>query len=111
MSQKDVVKFLAAVHENPALATRYNERNLSQLLLHASNEGFHFTAAELAEVVGKLEASVILAKDRDPFDGTARLWAEMWGRFHLEYLVDHVVSRHTEDELWALIDQEEPEGA
>ena len=89
------------------MLTRYNQRNLSQLLYHAKNEGFDFTAEDVAEVVGKLEANVILTKDRDPFDGTSRLWREMWGRYHLEYLINHVVGRHTDEELWSLLEQRE----
>jgi hypothetical protein len=103
MSQESFLKFLSAARENPAVLTSYNQRNLSQLLFHAKNEGFDFTAEEVAEVVGRLEANVILTKDRDPFDGSSRLWREMWGKCHLEYLVNHVVKRHTDEELRSLI--------
>jgi hypothetical protein len=111
MSQGSFLKFLMAARGNTAILARYNQRNLSQLLFHAKNDGFEFTADEVAEVVGTLEASVILNKDRDPFDGTSRLWREMWGKYHLEYLVNHVVRRHTDEELWSLIEQREPEVA
>ena len=108
MSQESFLKFLSAARDNAAMLTRYNQRNLSQLLFHAKNEGFDFTVKEVADVVGKLEANVILTKDRDPFDGTSRLWRQMWGRYHLEYLVNHVVRRHTNEELWSLIGQHKP---
>lgn len=103
MSQESFMQFLTAVHDDSALLTRYNQRNLSQVLFHAKNEGFDFTAEDMAEVAGKLEASVILNKDRDSFDGTSRLWRHMWGTCHLEYLVKHVVERHTDEELRLLI--------
>ena len=103
MVQHNFLRFLIAIRDNPAMLACYTQRNLSQILFHAKNEGFDFTAQEMAEVVGKLEANVILTKDHDPFDATSRLWREMWGRCHLEYLVDHVVRRHTDQELWALI--------
>lgn len=109
MSQVSFLKFLLAARENPAMLARYNQRNLSQLLVHAKNEGFDFTGQDIEDVVGKLEASVILKKDRDPFDGTSRLWREMWGRYHLEYLIDRVVKRHTDEELSSLIEQGEKE--
>jgi hypothetical protein len=110
MSQENFVKFLSAARANPAMLVRYNPLNLSQLLFHAKNDGFDFTAADVAEVVGRLETNVILNKDRDPFDGTSRLWREMWGRYHLEYLVHHVVGRHNDEELSSLIEQREPRG-
>jgi hypothetical protein len=104
MSVKRVAEFLREVRDNAAMLARYNDRNLSELLFHARNEGFDFTAADLAEVVGTLEASVIVTKDHDPFDATSRLWRQMWGRCHLEYLVDHVVRRHSDEELQSLVD-------
>jgi Nif11 domain len=103
MSRESFLKFLSAARESPAVLTSYNQRNLSQLLFHAKNQGFDFTAEEVAEVVGKLEANVILTKDRDPFDGSSHLWREMWGKCHLEYLINHVVKRHTDEELRSLI--------
>jgi hypothetical protein len=109
MSQASFLDFLSAARGSAAVLVRYNRRNLSELLFQAKNEGFDFTAEEVAEVVGKLEANVILTKDRDPYDGTSRLWREMWGRRHLEYLVNHVVNRHTDEELQSLVDTPEQE--
>ncbi|MFO1156921.1 MAG: hypothetical protein U1E43_09210 [Rhodospirillales bacterium] len=59
-------------------------------------------------MAGRIEASIILSKDRDPYDGTARLWRQMWGRYHLGYLVEQV-RRHTDTELAALLAP--PQGA
>lgn len=105
MSQQSFLNFLSAARANPAMLARYNPRNLSQMLFHAKNDGFDFTAADVAEVVGRLEANVILNKDQDPFDGTSRLWREMWGRYHLEYFVHRVVGRHSDEELLSFIEQ------
>ena len=109
MSQESFMRFLIAARDNAAMLASYNQRNLSQLLFHAKNDGFDFTAEDMAAVAGKLEASVILNKDRDPFDGTSRLWRHMWGKCHLEYLVNHVVERHTDEELQSLIAKREQE--
>jgi len=105
MSQENFLNFLRAARDSAAMLTRYNQRNLAQLLFHAKNDGFDFTARDVSELVGRLEASVILNKDGGPFDGTSQLWRMMWGRYHLEYLIDHVVRRHTDDELAALLAQ------
>ena len=99
MARKSFVEFLVAVRDSPAMLTRYDRRNLSQLLFHARNEGYDFTSAEVADVVAALEASVIVAKDGDPFDGTSRLWRQMWGQRHLAYVIDCVVRRHSDAEL------------
>lgn len=105
MSQTDVVRFFIAARDDPALLVRYDRRHLSELLFQAKNDGFNFTPEELADVAGKLEASVILAKDRGPFDGSSALWRHMWGKRHLGYLIESVIRRHDDEELWAIIGQ------
>ena len=104
MSRKGFVEFLRAARDDPALRARYNPRDLTRLVFHARNDGFDFTAEDVADVVGALEANVIVAKDKDPFDATSGLWRRMWGVYHLEYLVDSVVRRHGDDELWSIVD-------
>ncbi len=102
MSLESALSFFVAARNDPALLARYDQRNLSQLLFHAKNDGFDFSAWDLAEAAGRVEASIILTKDRDPFNGSARLWRQMWGRNHLSYLIDQI-RRHTDDELRVLI--------
>jgi len=104
MSRKSALEFLLAARDDPAVRARFRGRDLTQLVFHARNDGFDFTAADVADVVGALEANVIVAKDRDPFDATSRLWRQMWGSYHLGYLIDSVVRRHTDDELTSLVD-------
>jgi hypothetical protein len=103
MSEQSFLQFLLAVRDSPAMKARYLDRNLIQIRFHAKNEGFDFTLRDVSTVVGAMEANVILAKDADAFDGTSRLWREMWGRPYLTYLLDHVVARHVDDELSALV--------
>lgn len=101
MSLDSALKFFIAARDDAAFLARYDGRNLAQLLFHARNDGFDFSAWDLAEVAGRIEASIILTKDRDPFDGTARLWRQMWGRNHFSYLIDQV-RRHDDAELAAM---------
>ncbi len=103
MAREDVLNFLLAARGNAAMLARFNQRSLSALLFQAKNEGYEFSADELADVVGALEANVIVSKDGDPFNETSGLWRRMWGAYHLEYLITHVVQRHTAEELRALI--------
>jgi len=106
MSQDNVLKFFLAARDSAAMLACYDGRNLAQLLFHAKIDGFDFTATELADAVGRLEASVIVNKDRDPYDGSSRLWRSMWGHRHLEYLIESVVRRHTDAELRSLVVQD-----
>jgi hypothetical protein len=104
VSRESFLEFLCAARDDAALRARYNPRDRTQLVFHARNEQFDFTAADVVDVVGALEANVIVAKDGDPFDATSRLWRRMWGAYHLEYLVGSVVRRHSDDELRSLVD-------
>lgn len=101
MSEANALAFLRKASEDPDLLARYNGRNLTQLLFHARHDGFEFTAEDLGAVVGRLEFGVIVDKDGDPMDESSRLWREMWGRPHLEYLVKAVVRRFGAAELTA----------
>jgi hypothetical protein len=105
MSRTSALEFLLAARDDPAVQARYRERDLSQLVFHARNDGFDFTPADLAGVVGAMEVNVIVAKDGDPVDATSGLWRRMWGAYHLDYLVDSVVRRHDDRELRALVEE------
>jgi hypothetical protein len=106
MSHKSFLEFLVAARDSAAVRIRYAPRNLPQLLLHARNEGFDFTGDDVADVAGALEADVIVRLDAEPFDGTSGLWRRMWGVYHLDYLVEHVVRRHTDAGLWSVVGDE-----
>lgn len=103
MAQEEFLRFLVAARDDGAVLARYNRRNIGQMLFHAKNDGFDFNLGDVQQVAGKLEANVLLNKDGDPFDETARLWREMWGLYHLEYIVTRVVARHTDEELKAVV--------
>lgn len=104
MSQASFFEFILLTRGNVPVLARYNRRSLSELIFHAKNEGFDFTADDVAEVIGKLEANIIQVKDRDPYDETSRLWRQMWGKRHLEYLIGDVVNRYTDEELRSLVE-------
>lgn len=93
MAQAEFLRFLAASGSDPDMLARYDGRNLPQLLFHANNEGYRFTAAEAHAVVGRLEATVITEKDHEPVDGASGLWRQMWGRRYLAYIVSQVMPR------------------
>jgi hypothetical protein len=102
MAATEFVRFLRAMRDDPKLLARYDEFSLPQLLFHAGNEGFTFAAEDAADVVGQIEADVILNKDGQPFDGDSSLWRHMWGQRYLGYLVSDVLSRFSPAELAAL---------
>ncbi|NUR86341.1 MAG: hypothetical protein HOY71_19840 [Nonomuraea sp.] len=85
MSESEFTRFLSEVGTSDRLA-RYAAMTLPQLLFHARNEGYAFTADEAASVIGRLEYTAVTERDGQPFDGSATLWRAMWGRRYLDYL-------------------------
>jgi hypothetical protein len=102
MSRESFLSFLTTARDDRVMLTRYTQRNLSQLLFHAKNDGFDFSVDDITALIGKLEIGVILTKDREAVNGDSTLWRHMWGRTYLEYLVEHVVERFSDQQLRAL---------
>lgn len=102
MSVPDFTRFLGRLHGDASYLDRYRHRNVAQLIFHARNDGFTFSAGDISAVVGALEAATILEKDREAIDGNSSLWRTMWGKTHLDYLVTEVVARFTGEELSVL---------
>ena len=107
MSEQSFADFLIALRGDAEMLQKYATRNLSQITFHAKNQGFDFTPEDISQVVFALEMAVILQKDGEGVDGNSRLWREMWGTTHLEYLVEKVAGRFTEEELYGLLSQSE----
>ncbi|MDX3107251.1 hypothetical protein [Nonomuraea angiospora] len=99
MAEAEFVRFLEAARSDPGLLARYSPMDLPRVLFHARNDGFGFTEADAERVIGRLEADVVIHKDKEPFDGSSALWRHMWGMRYLDYLVDHVVARYSPEEL------------
>jgi hypothetical protein len=99
MSGQGFVDFLKDLRDDPRALDRYRRRDAGQLLFHARNEGYDFTAEDVASVMGPMEWVVVTEKDRQAMDGSSALWRRMWGKTHLDYFVEDVVGRFTDDEL------------
>jgi hypothetical protein len=102
MSVPDFTRFLGRLCSDKDYLARYRHRNASQLIFHARNDGFTFSAGDISAVVGTLEAAIILEKDREAIDESSSLWRSMWGKTHLDYFVNEVVRRFTDEELSVL---------
>ncbi|MFE0463961.1 Nif11 family protein [Kitasatospora sp. NPDC058965] len=103
MSRQSFADFLTAVAVDPVLLERYDRFSLAQLTFHAKNAGYQFDQADIEAVVGALEITTILEKDRQEVDGNAVIWREMWGVRHLAYLATRVRTRFTDEEFAALV--------
>src|SRR5438874_2135903 len=98
MPQQDFVRFLTAARGSTAMVASYGPRNLPQLVFHAKNDGYDFTAEDVAAVVGDLEAK-LAGKRGEQFDPQFSLWQTMWGKYYLEYLVLDLVPSFVETGL------------
>ena len=99
MSRIQVVKFLRSCAADKALLQPFLSRSLPELLFHARALGYSFTGADLASVVGALEYHVITEKMKQPMDASSGLWRQMWGKPHLQYVVEELIMPLSEGEV------------
>jgi len=102
MSQTAAIQFLMDLRDTDALRVAYRTRNLLQVVFHARDLGYDVTAEDLAKTVARLEFGVVVDKDQQPFGGSSRLWRSMWGLAYLDYVVEYVLGRYSDDELRAV---------
>ncbi len=99
MSRTSVVSFLRACANDKSLLESFNPRNLPELLFHAKAKGYSFSTGDLAAVVGGMEAHVITEKLKEEINGSSQLWPRMWGKPHLQYVVDALIGSLSEQEI------------
>ncbi len=86
MSSANVIDFLRNVAGRPDLLDSLKTRSKDEVLVVAAELGQPFSESEFNTLVWELEERLAGVR-REPFDGTFPLWATMWGRYYLEYLV------------------------
>jgi hypothetical protein len=99
VSARNFLDFLRALRDSDDMLARYRHRDVTQLVFHARNDGFDFTASDISSVAVPLEANVIVGKDGEEFNESSSLWRSMWGKTHLDYFIEDVVRRLDDFEL------------
>ena len=103
MSQENVAAFLNLLLNDSELREKFKTRNLAELLFHAENIGQKFTFEQLSQVIAAMETKIIAEKLGEDFGPYSSLWIKMWGKYRLEYVIDNLVIRLSEEELEQLI--------
>ncbi|MGK7879446.1 MAG: hypothetical protein AB4060_05010 [Crocosphaera sp.] len=107
MSKENVVSFFMLLRQEYYLQKEFHVRNLSELLFHASNLGYHFELEHLTELIAKMELTIIQEKLQEEFGPDSSLWPKMWGKYRLEYVLEHLFDEFSEEEIKALITESE----
>jgi hypothetical protein len=102
MSRKSFIEFLLSLKSDHTRFAAYDARDLAQFMFHARNEGFQFTKADIDQVTGDLEFQAVSVKDGEPFGADSALWRDMWGRRRVDYLINRLLPRFTDDEVATL---------
>ncbi|MFE0463962.1 Nif11-like leader peptide family natural product precursor [Kitasatospora sp. NPDC058965] len=90
MSEQNVIEFLTLLADRQELLEKLRVLGKSEVLAAAAELGLPFTDEDFDPLVWGLE--IKLAEHRgEVFDNTFPLWATMWGRHYLDYLVEDVV--------------------
>lgn len=103
MAKQDVLRFFEMLSKNQEEQQRLYSRNLPELLFQAKVMGYEFDAQELTAVVGSMEWVIITEHDKEQLDAYSSLWKRMWGKMRLEYILNELYSKLTNEELENII--------
>lgn len=90
MSKENVLNFLRACNNDPALLKKFEQKNLPEVILHAKSLGYDFSSEELAAISGAMEAEIIIERMGEEINAYSSLWLKMWGKPRLQYVVEEL---------------------
>ena len=99
MSKASVVDFFRACHSDTYLLEKFEQKNLPEVIFHAKSLGYSFSGEELAEVIGSMEAQLIIERMGEAIDANSSLWRRMWGKSRLQYVIEELFQTFSEAEL------------
>lgn len=99
MSKENVISLLNSCKKDANIFDKFNQKNLPEIILHAKNMGYSFTSEELAEIIGAMEAYIIMNRMGEEINANSSLWPKMWGKSRLEYIITELFNSFSESEL------------
>jgi Nif11 domain len=96
--KQNVLNFFQACADDENVLQRFNRKSLPELMLHARSMGFDFTQDDLTSVIGAMEVYVITERMGEEINASSSLWAKMWGKPHMQYVIDELYRSFSEDE-------------
>jgi len=102
MTKIEVFRFLQDLAHKPEQVAVLRTLSKLEVLTHAHQSGYDFSEAEFDEAIWDIE--VYLSKKLgETFDSSFSLWETMWGKYHLEFLVDNSVGAVTNQDIEAFL--------
>ena len=99
MSKENVINFLHLCSENAEIVEKFYQKNLPEIILHAKSIGYSFSSEELAEIIGAMEAYIIMNRMGEEINANSSLWPKMWGKYRFQYILEELFNSFTEQEL------------
>jgi hypothetical protein len=103
MSIKNLIGFLTICQTDAGILEKFKRKNLPEILLHAKNIGYSFTSDELSNIVGNMENYIITKRMGEEINASSSLWPKMWGKYHLQYVVEDLFNTIDLQELNLLL--------
>jgi hypothetical protein len=102
MTKIEVFRFLQDLAHKPEQVAVLRTLSKLEVLPYAHQSGYDFSEAEFDEAIWDIE--VYLSKKLgETFDSSFSLWETMWGKYHLEFLVDNSVGAVTNQDIEAFL--------
>jgi hypothetical protein len=86
MSSRNVIDFLRTHAVRADLLESLKTKSKEEVIAVAADLGLPFTEGEFDPLIWNLEMH-LAAKRGETFDAHFPLWATMWGKYYLDYLV------------------------
>jgi Nif11 domain len=86
MSSRNVIDFLRTHAARADLLESLKTKSKEEVIAVAADLGLPFTESEFDPLIWNLEMH-LAAKRGEAFDAHFPLWATMWGKYYLDYLV------------------------
>ncbi len=103
MSITNVIDFLTICQTDASILEKFKKKNLPEILLHSKSIGYSFTSDELSNVVGTMENYIITKRMGEEINAVSSLWPKMWGKYHLQYVIEDLLNNIDLQELNVLL--------
>lgn len=102
MSSTNVIEFLRILATQADLLEQLKVKSKDEVIGTARQLGYSFSEPEFNSLIWDLEVH-LAEKRREKFDPQFTLWATMWGKYYLEYLVADLMPSFTEADYAAVM--------
>ena len=103
MSKENIFTFFEACAQDDTLLTKMEHFSLPELLFHVRNHGYYIVQQDLVDLIGAMEAHIIMEREGEQIDAFSSLWPRMYGQTRLRYVVTELYQTLSAEERQTLL--------